>query len=94
MSRRLVLCVPFLYQTTLTSETLNSSDDINVCSIKTANHIRLAPPSPTSPLLKLATYFMCTDLVASGGFFRYSSVLIYCNDNNIFLGEASTPQIP
>ena len=33
---RLVLCVPFSYQTTLMSETLNSSDDINVCSMKTA----------------------------------------------------------
>ena len=37
MFRRLVLSVLFLYQTTLTSETLNSSDDINVCSINTAN---------------------------------------------------------
>ena len=37
MYRRLALCVPFLHQTTLTSETLNSSDDINVCSIKTVN---------------------------------------------------------
>ena len=37
MFRRLVLCVPFLYQTTLTSETIKSSDDINmVCSVKTA----------------------------------------------------------
>ena len=36
MFLRLVLCVPFLYQTSLTPETLNSSDDINVCSIKTA----------------------------------------------------------
>ena len=35
MFRRLVLCVLFLYQTT--SETLNSSDDVNVCSTKTAN---------------------------------------------------------
>ena len=31
MFRRLVLCVPILYQTTLTSEALNSSDDVNVC---------------------------------------------------------------
>ena len=40
MFGRLVLCLLFLYQTTLTSETLNSSDDINVCSIKTANDFK------------------------------------------------------
>ena len=33
-------------------------------------------------------YFTCTDLVASGWFFRYTLILIYCNDNNIFGEEA------